>query len=62
MLATQIMSRLHQAFGVDLPLRTLFEVPTVAKLAHRIETVQWANQLLPASFDEMTDDYEEGRL
>ena len=62
LLATQIMSRLHQTFGVDLPLRTLFEVPTVAKLGHRIETVQWANQLLQASEDETTDDYEEGTL
>ncbi len=38
LLATQIMSRVRSAFGIDLPLRTLFESPTIALLAERIET------------------------
>ncbi len=36
LLATQIMSRVHHTFQVDLPLRALFETPTVAGLAQRI--------------------------
>ncbi|HEX8282854.1 MAG TPA: amino acid adenylation domain-containing protein [Pyrinomonadaceae bacterium] len=35
--ATQVVSRLHKAFGVELPLRALFESPTVESLAQRID-------------------------
>ncbi|HET8887656.1 MAG TPA: non-ribosomal peptide synthase/polyketide synthase [Candidatus Angelobacter sp.] len=37
LLATQIMSRVERFFSVHLPLRTLFETPTVREMAGRIE-------------------------
>ncbi|HSF41151.1 MAG TPA: non-ribosomal peptide synthase/polyketide synthase, partial [Thermoanaerobaculia bacterium] len=37
LLATQVMSRLRSAFAIELPLRDLFEVPTLAELAGRVE-------------------------
>jgi amino acid adenylation domain-containing protein len=36
LLATQVIARVRQAFHVDLPLRRLFERPTVASLAETI--------------------------
>ncbi|GIV97579.1 MAG: hypothetical protein KatS3mg057_2236 [Herpetosiphonaceae bacterium] len=37
LLATQVIARIRDAFGADLPLRALFELPTVAALAQQIE-------------------------
>jgi len=37
LLGTQMIARVHDAFGVELALRTIFEAPTVARLSAEIE-------------------------
>jgi amino acid adenylation domain-containing protein len=46
LLATQMVSRIRQAFGVEVPLRALFETPTVEALA---SFVGQAKEISPAS-------------
>jgi hypothetical protein len=41
--ATQVISRLKSAFDVELPVRALFEAPTVADLAIRMLCRQTEN-------------------
>lgn len=48
LLATQVISRLRSMFKVELALRSLFETPTIAGLAQRVETEMRAGQALQA--------------
>ncbi|MET0399016.1 MAG: amino acid adenylation domain-containing protein, partial [Longimicrobiaceae bacterium] len=42
LLATRVVSRVRELFGVEVPLRAVFEGPTVAELAGRVEEIRRA--------------------
>src|SRR5262249_1036881 len=52
LLATQVVSRIREAFQIELSLRDLFESPTVAGLASRIDAAMKAGSGLQISYIE----------
>lgn len=62
LLAIQLASHLQKAFQIKLPLRQIFETPTVAGVAEGIETIRWVIQRSQTSAKATTDGREEGTL
>jgi acyl carrier protein len=49
LLATQLVSRVRDAFALELPLRNVFEAPTIAQLSKLVEDLKQKNaQQVPA--------------
>jgi amino acid adenylation domain-containing protein len=48
LLATQVISRVRDAFGVELQVRAVFEAPTIADLANRILELRATARDMPA--------------
>jgi acyl carrier protein len=62
LLAIQVNTRIRDAFGLELPLRSLFEYPMPSALAEYIDTLQWAGQGDGALSIAIGDLREEGEL
>lgn len=48
LLATRVISRIREAFQIEIPIQALFESPTIAELARSVEQSMNAGQILPA--------------
>ncbi len=62
LIGIQMIAKLRQTLQVELLMSNLFELPTVAELADRIENLRWVAQGVPIEASQPTEDYEEGEL
>ncbi len=62
LLATQLVSRAGRAFQVELPLRVLLELPTLAGMAQSLETLLWAAETARVPQSQTESGWEEGEL
>nr|CAQ48259.1 MicA protein [Planktothrix prolifica NIVA-CYA 98] len=60
--ATQVISRLRESFSLELPLRRLFEQPTVADLALALTDIHATLQKLQTPIEHLSGDREEIEL
>jgi amino acid adenylation domain-containing protein len=60
LLAGQLMNRLRDVFGLEIPMRCLFEDPTVAGLAAYVEAARWRTDQTPDGDD--SAEHEKGQI
>jgi len=60
LLATQLVSRLCQAFNIELPLKALFEAGTIENIAEQVDLALWARSHRDLAEDQV--DYEDVEL
>jgi acyl carrier protein len=44
LIATQVVSRMREQLGIELPLSEMFGYPTVGELAQKLDLIRWTNQ------------------
>lgn len=59
LLATRLYVRIRDTFGLTLPLRVVFEAPTIAGLAQQIENIMWVARQPSNAEDDGLDSDEE---
>jgi acyl-CoA synthetase (AMP-forming)/AMP-acid ligase II/acyl carrier protein len=62
LIATQLVSRVRKAFGIELPLDEVFKASTVAGLAERVDNALWALEGLQLQVNSVGSDLEEGEI
>jgi acyl carrier protein len=62
LLAVRLATKLPQIFRAEMPLKNLFELPTIAQLSRRIEAILWAVGNRQSSFNATAESQEEGVL
>ena len=63
LLGTQILTRVRKIFAINIPLKVLFESPTITEFANRIDTLYLAVQIFCMKQDSNPAlQYEEGEL
>ncbi len=55
LLATQVLTRLRQTLQIELPLRSLFEYPTIVDLAKQIDRLAWLRQTTSSTLETSVD-------
>ena len=62
LLVTQVLSRIREAFQVELPVQSLFKYPTVADLAQYLKMVHWTTQAAHDLPEDSLESREKGTL